>query len=124
VHFVAPVPARELPAFVASADAAAVLYVPTSDNIANALPNGFFVAVAAALPLLYPELPEIRRLADRYELGVPIEPRDPSSIADGIRRLLDRQVRARYRANAEAATAELSWEHEERKLAEILARVS
>ena len=34
----------------------------------------FFQPIAAGLPVLYPELPEIRRIAEQYELGVPIDP--------------------------------------------------
>lgn len=124
VHFHPPVPAAEVPSFIASADAAAILYLPGSDNIANALPNGFFSAVAAGLALLYPDdLVEIRRLGERHDLGLPIRPRDPASIADGIRVLLeDREALGRFRANARAARDELSWEREERTLAEIAER--
>ena len=124
VHFLPAVPALEVPSFIASADAAIVLYVPTLDDIEHALPNGLFSAIAAGLPLLYPRLAEIRRIAAEYDLGLVIDPRDPASIAAGVRALAESpEAIARYRANAERARTVLNWEREEETLAEIVRSV-
>jgi glycosyltransferase involved in cell wall biosynthesis len=125
VHALAPVPAEQVPTFIRSADAAAVLYVPTSRNIEHALPNGFFSAIAAGLPVLWPaRLREIARLAAEHDLGLPIEPLEPTSIAAGVRALLDDAGRLRsLRANVERARAVLNWEAEERRLMGVVARV-
>ena len=55
VHFLAPVPPAEVKSFIAGADAAAILYFPITPNFLNALPNRLYQAIAAGLPLLYPE---------------------------------------------------------------------
>ena len=47
-------------------------------NFLNALPNRFFHAIAAGLPILYPPLAEVSALADRYGLGIQIDPLDPA----------------------------------------------
>ena len=126
VHVLPAVAAAEVPAFIRSADAIAVLYLPTMRAIEFALPNGFFSAIAAGLPLLWPlRLPEIRRLAEQHGLGVAIEPEDPASIAAGVRELLEHpdEVEA-LRANVRRAREQLNWEAEERTLLALVARLT
>jgi glycosyltransferase involved in cell wall biosynthesis len=121
VHFLGPVPATEVAAFIRTADLVAVLYIANCNNIAQALPNGFFGAIAAGLPLLYPELPEMRRIAEEHGLGLPIDPTRPDSIAAGVRSLMDDPERAgELRTNAERAREVLNWEREETLLARIV----
>jgi len=123
VHFVAPVDPTRISGFIGSADAAALLYMPLTENMVNALPNGFFHAVAAGLPLLYPPLAEVRELAERHRLGLEIDPAEPSSIAEGIRALLTDRPRLRTIAEDVArARVELSWEREEPVLVELVRR--
>jgi glycosyltransferase involved in cell wall biosynthesis len=126
VHVLPAVAAAEVPAFIRSADAVAVLYVPTMKAILYALPNGFFAAIAAGLPLLWPvRLPEIKRLAEEHELGVAIEPEEPASIAAGVRELLDHPERMEeLRANVRRAREQLNWEAEERTLLALVARLT
>jgi hypothetical protein len=89
-------------------------------NYEYCLPNGFFQAVAAELPLLYPELTEISAIAKRYDLGIPIHPEEPASIRLAVKELLEKPAaRCRFRENAKAAKPALSWEQEE-KILEIL----
>ena len=114
VHLVEPVPTTDVISFIRGADASVLLYRPVSQNYLYGLPNGFFNAVAAGLPLLYPALVEIEALARRYQLGARFDPSEPDSIAAAIRSLLDDpDAAARYRAGAERARQELNWENEE-----------
>ena len=122
VHAIQPVPPTEVASFIRTADASPILYMAFSENYRQALPNRFFHAVAAGLPILYPStLPEIASRCERFEMGIPIEPTEPDSIEAGLRRLLDDpELVSRLGANARAAHEELSWEHEERALARII----
>lgn len=123
VHAVPPVKPYEIVPFIADADAALVLYYPRSANYLYCLPNGFFQAIAAGLPLLYPELPEIRKIAAEYDLGLPIDPVSAASIADGMEAFFRQPDRvSMYRRNVERARGVLDWEQEERVLAEVLDR--
>ena len=91
-----------------------ILYRAWTVNFQHALPNRFFHAVAAGLPVLYPPLAEIAALCSEHELGLPIDPLDPVSVADAARRLSeDPELLARLRANVERAAPLLSWEREE-----------
>ena len=94
MHVVEPGRPGEVTAFTATADAAAILYFPLTPNFLKALPNRLYQAVAAGLPLLYPaQMSAIRDLAEQRGLGVPIDPREASSIAAAIESLLDDPAR-------------------------------
>lgn len=124
VHLVPPVLPTEIVPFIQSADASIILYYSRSQNYENALPNGLFQAIAAELPLLYPELAEIDKIARYYRLGIPINPRDSESIASGILRLIsDREQLLTYRRNGHVAREELSWEREENILRELVYKI-
>ena len=122
VHAIEPVPPTQVASFIRSADASPILYKPLSENYRYALPNRFFHAVAAGLPIIYPRaLPEIAARCERHDMGIPMESTDPASIEAGVRRLLeDDELRARLGANARAARDELGWEGEERVLSGLV----
>ena len=120
-HLLDPVPPTEVASFIETADAAPILYYAITPNFMNALPNRFFHAVAAGLPVLYPPLAEITALSERYGLGLPIDPRDPGSIAAAAGPLSEDPGRAAaLRENVGRAREELNWEHEERVLADLV----
>ncbi|WP_454658513.1 hypothetical protein [Bosea beijingensis] len=121
VHFHAAVKANEVVPFVRSADFGLLLYHPTSPSIRNCLPNGFFQPLAAGLPIFYPELPEIVRVADPLDLGLPIDPLDPASIARAVLQLgEDSALRAAKKSRVEAARHALSWERDEEVLKKLI----
>jgi glycosyltransferase involved in cell wall biosynthesis len=123
VHFVPPVPPTQIVPLLATADAAAVLYLPATAGHRYALPNGFFHAVAAGTPVLYPrDLPDLRELAERYRLGWEIDPADHDSIEAAVRTLVDDPgMLARCRAHLREVRDELSWANEERVLERVVA---
>jgi glycosyltransferase involved in cell wall biosynthesis len=124
VHFLPPVRPTQVDDLIRSADVAAILYRGLTSSYVHMLPNGFFHAVGAGLPILYPDLPDIRAIAADYDFGLPIDPAMPDSVADQVRALLDDPgLLARLRANAERARESLNWEHEEQRLAELVERV-
>jgi glycosyltransferase involved in cell wall biosynthesis len=123
VHFVPPVLPYEVVPFIRDADAGLILYYPFSVNYVSCLPNGFFQTIAAELPLLYPELAEIKKIAARYEIGLPIDPQSPASIADAVTRLMENGFdMTRYKQNLFTASRELSWEKEEAILLDLISR--
>ncbi|MEO8610207.1 MAG: glycosyltransferase family 4 protein [Chloroflexota bacterium] len=115
-----PVTPFNIPTTLAQADAAVVL---TSPDYQIALPNKFFEAVAAGVPIIGTSLQEVKALIERYDLGVICDPKDPASIAEQINHVLQPDNLARYKANALHARAELTWEAEERKLVALYKRI-
>jgi glycosyltransferase involved in cell wall biosynthesis len=121
IHLVPPVKQDEVVQFIRGADAAIILYYPLSPNYVHCLPNGFFQSFSAGLPLLYPELPEIKRLAEHYGLGLPIDPKSPESIQRAVMSMLnDGKSLAKHKKNSLAARLALSWEKEEAILHDLV----
>lgn len=121
VHKIGSLPPQEIVPAVSGADAAAVVYYARSENYHNALPNGFFQSVAAGLPVLCPDLPEIRALAEQGDFGLVVDWSDEAAIASALSEVSERtQRRKRLRANAQKAARILSWENEELVFANVL----
>jgi len=114
VHILPPVNPYEVVPFIRAADASIILYYPRSADYAISLPNRFFQPIAAELPLLYPELHEIKRIAEKHHVGIPIDPQVPESISDAVAQLISNPtLLAAFKKNLRAASDELSWENEE-----------
>jgi len=121
VHFPGSVGAGEIVPFIKGADASVILYYPMTPDYEYSLPNKFFQSVAAGLPLLYPRLPEIERLAETHGLGISIDPKNADSIRKAIDTLLnDKDVRQKFSDNAQTARKALSWAEEEATLGSIV----
>ena len=122
-HVVPPVSPTEIVPLLAEADLAPVPYYPSSVNIRHALPNGFFLAIAAGLPVLYPDaLVDLRELAERHDVGWEIDPASETSVAAAVRRLVEApEELAKRREHVRAVRKELAWDTEERELARVIA---
>jgi glycosyltransferase involved in cell wall biosynthesis len=121
VHFVRSVKPNEVVPFIRTADAGIVLYYGKTAQYRFALPNGFFQAIAAELPVLYPELPEIRRIGDQYGLGLLIDPHSQESICEAMDTLMNEPGRlSKLKENVRTARLALAYESEERILRELL----
>jgi glycosyltransferase involved in cell wall biosynthesis len=124
-YFVPPVAPTEIVPLLGEADLAPVPYYPSSVSVRHALPNGFFHAVSAGVPVLYPSgLVDLRELAERYELGWEFDPESHASIVAAVRPLLDSPAALdERRARVRAARDELSWAADERELGRVVAGV-
>jgi hypothetical protein len=121
LHYVEDAAATEIVPLIRDADVALLIYYPRSENYKNALPNGFFQGVAAALPLLHGGLPEISRVCREFNFGETVKPDD----VGGLTKLLARVVcksdwyEEQRRRSAQAARC-LNWQRSEEKLQQLL----
>lgn len=121
VHFVPPVKPNEIVPFIRTADAAIILYYARSVDYQFALPNRFFQPIAAGLPILFPDLPEIRRLAEAHGLGLLIDPESAQSIFEAIISLMsDGDTLAQLKHNIKVARDRLTYQLEEGVLQNLL----
>ena len=112
---VGPVDTRSMVPTVRTASASIILEFGLTQSYQNALPNKLFHGVAASLPLLYSDLPEVVSVAQKYDLGVMINPHDPESIATAITALSkSKEMQDHFRKTAEAAQKDLTWREEEK----------
>ena len=99
VVFVDPVPKRDVPAWLARADACLLPYQDRA-LFAGALPNKAFDYMGAAKPIIAAVPPgELSRLVERSGCGLAIPPEDPDAMAAAVRSLAaDRALAARLGA--------------------------
>jgi len=122
VHLVGFLPPTEVVPTVRDADAAVILYFARSVNYRMCLPNGLFQSIAAELPILYPELPQIASVLRAAGAGLCIDAQDPSSIVRAVERLLKDRDAAGTASVRRQLRGLWAWESEERLFTDEIRR--
>ena len=122
VHLVGFLPPTEVVPAVRDADAAVILYYAHSADHRVALPNKLFQSIAAELPILYPDLPQIASLMRAAGAGLCIDAQDPSSIVLAVERLLKDRDAAGTVPVRRQLRSQLAWEAEEALFTEQIRR--
>ncbi|MCJ7531198.1 MAG: glycosyltransferase [Anaerolineales bacterium] len=121
VHYIDAVKATEVVPFIRTADLSLILYYPSSSFVDISLPNKFFQSIAAGLPLLYPDLMEIKTISEQYQLGIQVDPLSSQSISDAVISLYsNRSKMMELKRNLQKASEEINWEKEEILLKKIV----
>lgn len=124
IHFISPLPADQVVPFIASADCGIIVYHAYTDNYDLALPNRFFQCIAAGVPLIYPRLREMHRLAESFSVGVACNPREPRDVLSAISKIAgDPVLRETMKYRAARAALSLSWEREEDRFVTFLGKL-
>jgi glycosyltransferase involved in cell wall biosynthesis len=118
------VPLEELLANTAEADVGVTLLQDTCENHRLALPNKLFEYIAAGVPVVASDLPEIRRLVEAHGVGWCVPPGDPTILADALRRALEERADPGLGERLALAAAELNWPREQRRLVGLYARLA
>lgn len=120
VHLHPAVAQAELLAVTAAADAGVIPYQGICLNNYYCTPNKLFEFVAAGLPILASDLPELRRLVEDQQIGRVADLSTPAAIATAIADFFaDEQRLLRWRDNLLEVRRELSWEREGERLKRI-----
>lgn len=121
-----PVPQAELLPWLSGADVAIIAFTPDSLNQRYATPNRLFESLAAGVPVVVSDFPELRRIVEEVDAGAVCDPTKPSAIADAVRHLLEESssVRAERRERCiKAVETNYNWEHQAQGLLGIYARL-
>jgi glycosyltransferase involved in cell wall biosynthesis len=105
--------------------AAGISLVPMAggyDNHRLAQPNKLFHAVHAGVPVVAADLPALRAVIERYDLGRCYRPGDPRDLVRAVGEVAAEH--ARFVAAAVAAREDLSWEADARTLRELYGTIS
>lgn len=120
VYFHAAVPQNELLALTAAADAGVIPYQATCLNNHYCTPNKLFEFIAAGIPVLATDLPEIRRFVEGQQIGQVGDTGSPQKLAALIDDFFsDEQRFANWTAHVALARKLVSWEQEEKKLVKV-----
>ena len=120
VHFHRAVAQQDLPGFTVAADAGVVPYQATCLNNYFCTPNKLFEFIAAGIPVLGSDLPEIRKLVQGHDIGLVGDMGTAERLAELIDAFFgDRDRFANWQVNVRKARERVCWEVEEKKLLEI-----
>jgi glycosyltransferase involved in cell wall biosynthesis len=114
-HIVGAVAPEEVVATAATADAAVLLIQNSCLSYYYCSPNKLFEALAAGLPVVASDFPDLRRILTGHEIGRLCKPDDVAAVRTAILDVLARP-REVVREKAVALSGSFSWEQEERKL--------
>lgn len=124
VRFIPTVGLAELPSYTVSADIGVQPIENTCLNHFTTDSNKLFEYVQAGLPIVASDLPEIRRVVRKHDLGVLVPPGEIDALATALRSLVEDEAKRKlYARRSRAAAAVLNWEAQESDLLALYTRV-
>lgn len=121
VHQVGPVAPHEVSEALADGDVAVVHVRPTCLSYRYSLPNKLFESIRGGLPIAAADLPDIREVVERYQVGSTFHGEQPADLARTVSDIL--ADGDRYREAARRAAPQLVWENESEKLIALYRQV-
>ena len=121
VHVIPPVPPGDLVDVAASADIGVSPIVPSCLNYRYSLPNKLFQYMAAGLPVVASDFPQVREVIEGAGCGVVVDTLRPAEIARGINALLadSAEARAMGERGRRAVEERFNWATSARALLEV-----
>ncbi len=120
VKFLGRLPFHQLHEVTCRADLGISLEEDLGLNYHFALPNKLFDYIQVSVPVLVSNLPEMRHIVERYQIGIVAETHQWKLLAELMKiALYDREKRLAWKQNLRKAAKELCWENEEKILEEI-----
>lgn len=112
VVFTGTIPQSDILSYTAAADIGCTLIENISKSYYYALPNKMFEYIAAGIPVLASNLPQMMQIIDEFGVGKYVDPEDIESVVAGIKELSDSGRKQAIAENARKAHLELNWEAE------------
>ncbi len=117
VEFVGRVPLDSLFKYTSKAHIGISIEEDLGLNYRYALPNKLFDYIQARIPVIVSDLPEMKNLVEKYQIGKVLEYRDPQKLSILIRELIEEKNGSiEVKRNLELAARELCWQREEDKI--------
>lgn len=109
------VPIEEIPTFLNQFDIGVYILPPTNFNNLMALPNKFFDFIQARLCLAISPNPEMKRIVEKYEIGIAAASFETEDLAKTILSITPEQLK-KYKSNTTACAKEVCAEVSERQM--------
>lgn len=119
ILFLDAVPINELWKYVGAADVSMVPIIPIVKSYYYALPNKLFESIQSLTPVIASDLPEIRKIIERYKIGLLSFPGEVADIIRCIKIMKDDKAQyTLFKENLRIAKRILCWEEEKKVLSE------
>ena len=120
VFFIPKQPLKELIRFTRMADIGLTLDKDNNLNYKYSLPNKLFDYIQAQLPILATDLPEVKKVIEKYDIGLITSSFDSKNVSEKMIEIISDENRlVRWKKNLNLAAAELCWEKEQFKFLEL-----
>ena len=124
VQFIPKLPWTELMKYTRSADAGLSLDKNSNLNYRFSLPNKLFDYLAAGIPVIAGDLPEVTKIISENKCGIVISEVTPEKISEALRDLLNNPEKLAFLKNNAAHASEiLSWENESKIVSRFYSEV-
>ena len=123
-HFHPPVALDTLLSYTTQADVGVSLLQDSCENHRLALPNKLFEYLAAGLPVVVSDLPEMRRLVSERQVGWVTDPGDPADIARALADATSARGDESLENRVRVAASELNWARERSRLTDLYAKLA
>lgn len=112
-----PVPYHEIWKYVGAADIEMMMIQPVVKSYYYTLPNKFFESIQSLVPIISTDLPEMKKLINKYKIGVTCKVGDVKEMNESVRLLIENEdLYKSMKQNLAKAKEELCWENEKVKL--------
>lgn len=120
VFFLDAVPPDDLLAYTASADIGVSLLEDISLNHHLALPNKLFEYLAASVPVVASDLPEIRKVVVDHDVGLVADVNNSADLLAALRQAtFDRVLREQWRRNIPSVFETFNWKSASQRLLQL-----
>lgn len=111
----------ELWKYVGAADVSLMMIGGESKSYYMSLPNKFFESIQAETPIIASDFPEMKKMIERYGIGLTCNPRSLSDINRCVEKVrCNKDLYYKYKKNIRIAKKELCWEKEKEVLQNAL----
>ncbi len=122
IRFVPPVSTDQLIQTLNNYDIGIVLIPPINFNYKNTLPNKFFECIQARIALAIGPIPEMKKITEKFDIGVVSDDFNPTSLAQKIVSLNAVKI-DRYKSNTTVAAQEMNAEKNETVFSKLVSSV-
>ena len=123
IFLIGKIPFEQLHDLTRQADAGVSLEEDLGLNYRFSLPNKLFDYIQAGIPVLVSSLPEMKKIVEKYRIGLVATGRENEQIRGMLINLLfDEEKRASWKPGLAEAAKDLCWENEENRLLSIYRR--
>jgi len=113
VFFLGKITQEDLPKITSAVDVGVSLIENVSISYYYALPNKLFEYIMADVPVIVSNLPQMKDIVDKYDVGYAVEFDNKDELISAIKKLTENEsLRESKKQNCHIASQELNWEKE------------